>query len=104
MPLQEHEPELVLRQEQAHAGDQLHLPRGQRGGAGDGRPTRTKVRAGAHHGVDDVAFDAALQMEDEEGNLGVALTKDLVRVASTTLRRHITTLGSQGATGVRDAP
>jgi len=31
--------------------------------------------------VDDAAFNAALQMEDEEGNLGTALG------------RHITTLG-----------
>ena len=104
MPLQEHKPELVLRQEQAHAGDQLHLPRGQRGGAGDGRPARMQVRAGAHHSMDDAAFNAALQMEDEEGNLGVALTKDLVRIAGTALGRHITTMGPQGAAGVRDAP
>ena len=104
MPLQEHEPELVLCQEQAHDGDQLHLPRGQRGGAGDGRPARTQVRAGTHHGVDDAAFNAALQMEDEDDNLGVAHTKDLVRVVGTALGRHITTLGPQGATGVRDAP
>ena len=93
MPLQEHKPELVLRQEQAHAGDQLHLPRGQSGGAGDGRPARTQVRAGAHHSMDDAAFNAVLQMEDEEGNLGVALTKDLVHIAGTALGRHITTLG-----------
>ncbi|EER98791.1 hypothetical protein BDA96_02G189600 [Sorghum bicolor] len=46
-----------------------------------------------HHGSDDAAFNAALQMEDEEGNLGVALTKDLVRVAGAALRRHITALG-----------
>jgi hypothetical protein len=48
-----------------------------------------------HHGVDDAAFNAALHMEDEEGNLGVTLTKDLVRVVGTTLWRHITTLGPQ---------
>lgn len=48
-----------------------------------------------HHGADDAAFNAALQMEDEEGNLGVALTKDLVRVAGAALRRHITALGPQ---------
>jgi hypothetical protein len=48
-----------------------------------------------HHGVDDAAFNAALLMEDEECNLGVALTKDLVRVAGAALRRHITTLGPQ---------
>jgi len=57
-----------------------------------------------HHGADDAAFNAALQMEDEEGNLGVALTKDLVRIAGTALGRHITTMGPQGAAGVRDAP
>ena len=47
----EHEPELVLRREQAHAGDELHLPGGQRGGAGDrrgGAARRRQVRAGAH--------------------------------------------------------
>jgi len=46
-----------------------------------------------HHGADDAAFHAATQMEDERGNLGVALTKDLVRVAGAALRRHITALG-----------
>ncbi|XP_025804132.1 3-ketoacyl-CoA synthase 17-like [Panicum hallii] len=46
-----------------------------------------------HHGADDAAFHAATQMEDERGNQGVALTKDLVRVAGAALRRHITTLG-----------
>nr|CAB3453207.1 unnamed protein product [Digitaria exilis] len=46
-----------------------------------------------HHGADDAAFHAATQMEDEQGNQGVALTKDLVRVAGAALRRHITALG-----------
>ncbi|CAL5074653.1 unnamed protein product [Urochloa decumbens] len=46
-----------------------------------------------HHGADDAAFHAATQMEDDRGNLGVALTKDLVRVAGAALRRHITALG-----------
>ncbi|GJM98995.1 hypothetical protein PR202_ga16051 [Eleusine coracana subsp. coracana] len=46
-----------------------------------------------HHGADDAAYNAAVQMEDEEGNVGVALTKDLVRVAGAGLRQHIATLG-----------
>ncbi|KAG8056516.1 hypothetical protein GUJ93_ZPchr0002g23265 [Zizania palustris] len=45
-----------------------------------------------HHGADDAAFNAAVQMEDDEGNVGVALTKDLVRVAGAGLRQHIATL------------
>ncbi|BAF24892.1 3-ketoacyl-CoA synthase 17 [Oryza sativa Japonica Group] len=45
-----------------------------------------------HHGGDDAAYNAAVQMEDEEGNVGVALTKDLVRVAGAGLRQHIATL------------
>ncbi|XP_040383742.1 3-ketoacyl-CoA synthase 17-like, partial [Oryza brachyantha] len=45
-----------------------------------------------HHGADDAAYNAAVQMEDEEGNVGVALTKDLVRVAGAGLRQHIATL------------
>uniref|UniRef100_A0A0D3H5W6 3-ketoacyl-CoA synthase n=1 Tax=Oryza barthii TaxID=65489 RepID=A0A0D3H5W6_9ORYZ len=43
-------------------------------------------------GGDDAAYNAAVQMEDEEGNVGVALTKDLVRVAGAGLRQHIATL------------
>ncbi|KAL6655875.1 hypothetical protein ACP70R_006701 [Stipagrostis hirtigluma subsp. patula] len=46
-----------------------------------------------HHGADDAAYNAAVQMEDEDGNVGVALTKDLVRVAGAGLRQHIATLG-----------
>ncbi|XP_072966715.1 3-ketoacyl-CoA synthase 17-like [Typha angustifolia] len=45
-----------------------------------------------HHGADDAAYNAAIQMEDDDGNVGVALTKDLVRVAGTGLRSHITKL------------
>ncbi|CAA7410421.1 unnamed protein product [Spirodela intermedia] len=45
-----------------------------------------------HHGTDDAAYGAALQQEDDCGNVGVALSKDLVRVAGAALRRHITTL------------
>ena len=45
-----------------------------------------------HHGNDDAAYGAALQQEDQEGMVGVALTKDLVRVAGAALRNHIATL------------
>ncbi|XP_039117270.1 3-ketoacyl-CoA synthase 2-like [Dioscorea cayenensis subsp. rotundata] len=45
-----------------------------------------------HHGADDAAYNAAIQREDENGNIGVALTKDLVRVAGAGLKGHITTL------------
>lgn len=45
-----------------------------------------------HHGADDAAYNAAVQMEDEDGGVGVALTKDLVRVAGAGLRQHIATL------------
>ncbi|KAG6487631.1 hypothetical protein ZIOFF_056221 [Zingiber officinale] len=45
-----------------------------------------------HHGADDAAYNAAIQMEDEDGQVGVALTKDLIRVAGAGLRSHITTI------------
>lgn len=45
-----------------------------------------------HHGADDAAYNAAIQMEDEDGHVGVALTKDLVRVAGVGLRNHISRL------------
>ncbi|KAK4794110.1 hypothetical protein SAY86_012104 [Trapa natans] len=46
-----------------------------------------------HHGSDDQAYRAAFQKEDEKGNTGVSLTKDLVPVAGANLRRHIEILG-----------
>nr|DAD22458.1 TPA_asm: hypothetical protein HUJ06_023921 [Nelumbo nucifera] len=45
-----------------------------------------------HHGADDSAYTAAFQLEDEAGNPGVALKKDLVRVAGVGLREHIRSL------------
>ncbi|CAH9085299.1 unnamed protein product [Cuscuta europaea] len=42
-----------------------------------------------HHGADESSYRAAFQMEDEDGITGVALTKDLVRVAGVNLRNHI---------------
>ncbi|XP_050365437.1 3-ketoacyl-CoA synthase 1-like [Argentina anserina] len=45
-----------------------------------------------HHGANDRAYKAAFQEEDEKGNLGFALTKDLIPVAGTYLREHIKVL------------
>ncbi|XP_043720155.1 3-ketoacyl-CoA synthase 11-like [Telopea speciosissima] len=42
-----------------------------------------------HHGAEDRAYTAAFQQEDENGNIGVSLTKDLIRVAGVGLREHI---------------
>lgn len=43
---------------------------------------------------DDKAYLSAFREEDSEGNLGVTLTRDLLRVAGETLRSNITVLGS----------
>nr|CAD1833918.1 unnamed protein product [Ananas comosus var. bracteatus] len=84
----EHELELVLRREPPDARHQLHLPRRHRGHAPDQRPNRRcsakmeLVRAlRTHHGAEDAAYNAAVQMEDEDGSVGMSLSKDLVRVA-----------------------
>ncbi|XP_027089694.2 3-ketoacyl-CoA synthase 4-like [Coffea arabica] len=45
-----------------------------------------------HHGADDRSYRAAFQEEDDKGYTGVALTKDLVRVAGVNLREHLTIL------------
>ncbi|KAK4381377.1 3-ketoacyl-CoA synthase 4 [Sesamum angolense] len=42
-----------------------------------------------HHGADDGAYRAAFQEEDDKGNTGISLTKDLIRVAGVNLRQHI---------------
>ncbi|KAH6782446.1 hypothetical protein C2S51_007739 [Perilla frutescens var. frutescens] len=42
-----------------------------------------------HHGAEDGAYRAAFQEEDEKGNTGISLTKDLIRVAGVNLRQHI---------------
>ncbi|KAG6505243.1 3-ketoacyl-CoA synthase 17-like [Zingiber officinale] len=61
--------------------------------AARGRAKMELVRSlRTHHGADDAAYNAAIQMEDEEGHVGVALTKDLVRVAGAGLKSHITAL------------
>ncbi|KAM1242443.1 hypothetical protein ACFX2G_034795 [Malus domestica] len=43
----------------------------------------------SHHGASDRAYKAAFQEEDDKGNTGVALAKDLIAVASMSLREHI---------------
>nr|QYJ54447.1 3-ketoacyl-CoA synthase-like protein [Delphinium elatum] len=45
-----------------------------------------------HHGANDSAYNAAVQQEDEKGTVGIALTKDLIRVAAMGLKEHITSL------------
>ncbi|KAK8941509.1 3-ketoacyl-CoA synthase 17 [Platanthera guangdongensis] len=45
-----------------------------------------------HHGSEDTAYNAAMQADDGKGGIGVALTKDLVRVAGSSLRSHISSL------------
>ncbi|XP_068653403.1 3-ketoacyl-CoA synthase 1-like [Aristolochia californica] len=45
-----------------------------------------------HHGANDASYKAAFQEEDADGNMGVALTKDLIRVAAEGLRTHIRSL------------
>ena len=42
-----------------------------------------------HHGASDRAYKAAFQKEDDKGNTGVALAKDLIAVAGMSLREHI---------------
>ncbi|WKA10872.1 hypothetical protein VitviT2T_028423 [Vitis vinifera] len=42
-----------------------------------------------HHGANDSAYKAAFQQEDDNGTTGVALTKDLIRVAGVNLHHHI---------------
>ncbi|KAK9110558.1 hypothetical protein Sjap_018618 [Stephania japonica] len=42
-----------------------------------------------HHGANNASYEAALQREDEFGNPGVALTKDLIRVAAQGLKEHV---------------
>ncbi|XP_074574030.1 3-ketoacyl-CoA synthase 4-like [Curcuma longa] len=46
-----------------------------------------------HHGGDDKAYRCVFQEEDEEGNMGVALSKDVMPVAAGALRDNISALG-----------
>ncbi|KAK1282445.1 3-ketoacyl-CoA synthase 13 [Acorus calamus] len=45
-----------------------------------------------HRGADNAAHNSAMQMEDALGNIGVSLSKDLVRVAGEGLRVHMRAL------------
>eukprot|EP00249_Psilotum_nudum_P000420 c11998_g1_i1 orf=325-1893(+) len=46
-----------------------------------------------HKGADDAAYHAAYQEEDGEGNVGVFLSKDIMKIASETLKLNMTALG-----------
>ncbi|XP_078438870.1 3-ketoacyl-CoA synthase 11-like [Wolffia australiana] len=46
-----------------------------------------------HKGADDKCFGCVTQQEDEQGKVGVALSKDLMAVAGDALKTNITTLG-----------
>ncbi|KAG8370308.1 hypothetical protein BUALT_Bualt14G0103400 [Buddleja alternifolia] len=46
-----------------------------------------------HKGADDKAYKCVSQEEDEEGNLGISISKDLMVVAGEALQANITTLG-----------
>ncbi|XP_028797451.1 3-ketoacyl-CoA synthase 5-like [Neltuma alba] len=48
-----------------------------------------------HMGFDDQAYTSAIREEDSQGNLGVTLQGDLLKVAGETLRSNITNLGSE---------
>eukprot|EP00164_Ancoracysta_twista_P002787 GFYU01003707.1.p1 GENE.GFYU01003707.1~~GFYU01003707.1.p1 ORF type:complete len:502 (-),score=162.37 GFYU01003707.1:204-1709(-) len=45
-----------------------------------------------HYGHNDMAYNAVMQMEDENGNKGVRLSKDVMKVAGDALKTNITTL------------
>ncbi|CAM8973062.1 unnamed protein product [Rhodiola kirilowii] len=62
---------------------------------GDNRRAKYKLAhvVRTHKGADDEAFHCVKQDMDEAGITGVALSKDLMRVASRTLKTNITTLG-----------
>ncbi|MCL7041091.1 hypothetical protein MKW94_012868 [Papaver nudicaule] len=46
-----------------------------------------------HHGSDDEAYKSVSHHEDEAGELGVSLSKSIMRAAGETLKTNITTLG-----------
>ncbi|KAK4383620.1 3-ketoacyl-CoA synthase 20 [Sesamum angolense] len=46
-----------------------------------------------HHGADDQAYTCALQEVDNEGRLGISISKDLPGVAGKALKANITALG-----------
>ncbi|KAK1282346.1 3-ketoacyl-CoA synthase 13 [Acorus calamus] len=91
---------IVLWRQPPDARRKLHLPRGCGGGAplNDARRWRSKAKMElslslrTHRGADDAAHNSAVQMEDARGNVGVSLSKDLVRVAGEGLRVHMRAL------------
>ena len=61
----------------------------------DARRAKLELRdtVRTHTGQDDPSFQCVELSPDEEGKLGVSLSKDLIRVAGEALRRNIVTLG-----------
>jgi len=53
----------------------------------------TTVRV--HHGADDASYHSIYQKSDEEGLVGVALSKSLLKVVGAALKSNMTTLGPQ---------
>ncbi|KAK9750393.1 hypothetical protein RND81_02G193300 [Saponaria officinalis] len=46
-----------------------------------------------HKGTDDRAYKCVVQVEDQEGKVGISLSKDLMAIAGEALKSNITTLG-----------
>ncbi|XP_024395139.1 3-ketoacyl-CoA synthase 4 [Physcomitrium patens] len=46
-----------------------------------------------HKGADDKCYNCVYQEQDQQGNMGVSLSKDLMAIAGETLKANITTLG-----------
>ena len=53
----------------------------------------TTVRV--HHGADDASYHSIYQKSDDEGLVGVALSKSLLKVVGAALKSNMTTLGPQ---------
>lgn len=45
-----------------------------------------------HNGADDASYNCVSSTEDEEGNIGISLSRDLMRAAGAVLKDNITTL------------
>lgn len=63
--------------------------------SGDRRPAKYRLVhvVRTHRGADDKAFRCVHQKQDDEGKLGVSLSKDLMSIAGGALKTNITTLG-----------
>ena len=54
-----------------------------------------------HHGADDASYHSIYQKSDDEGLVGVALSKSLLKVVGAALKSNMTTLGPQVRACVR---